>query len=311
MAKENQEEEKKAFIIAPLGPEGSDIRRRINGIIKVLLIPVLEKFKLKPLPSHEIDESGSITRQIIEHLLNDDLVICDLTENNPNVMYELAIRHAVQLPVVLIAENDTKIPFDIGDQRTVFFKDDPLGLEEFKPILEKKIEAALEQKKFDNPISQVVGYDSILKKVSASDDDPQRYLIDQITEIRETLNHIKTDQQIIPSIKYVRRRLDDSPRISSSTTWEDIQHEEIVYEIKGSKNRLEQVIQNIKNNADQYGIQAFSLQTPSASKNVIRLSLRFISENVDKIVESILMLKRKYNDLEFEQLTGPETFIKM
>ncbi|KYK33270.1 MAG: hypothetical protein AYK19_14080 [Theionarchaea archaeon DG-70-1] len=56
--------------------------------------------------------------------MEDDLVIADLTEKNPNVFYELAIRHAVRKPVVQIIKHDEKIPFDVVTQRTIHYDTD-------------------------------------------------------------------------------------------------------------------------------------------------------------------------------------------
>ena len=47
------------------------------------------------------------------------MVIADLSFGNPNVYYELALRHALRRPVVQITRSSDPIPFDVGQFRTV------------------------------------------------------------------------------------------------------------------------------------------------------------------------------------------------
>lgn len=68
-----------------------------------------------------ISQPGMITNQVIEHLIEDDLVVADLTSSNPNVFYELAIRHATRKPVVTLIEMGERIPFDVSQSRTIQF----------------------------------------------------------------------------------------------------------------------------------------------------------------------------------------------
>jgi hypothetical protein len=46
-------------------------------------------------------------------------VIADLSFQNPNVFYELALRHACKLPIVQIIRKSERIPFDVDQVRTV------------------------------------------------------------------------------------------------------------------------------------------------------------------------------------------------
>ncbi len=63
------------------------------------------------------ETSGAINDEIRRHLSSDDMVVIDLggmspeDQPNPNVMYELAVRHAVRLPVVTVAENGISAVF--------------------------------------------------------------------------------------------------------------------------------------------------------------------------------------------------------
>jgi len=107
--------------------------------------------------SDNISQPGRITSQIIERLLEDELVIADLTEKNPNVFYELAVRHAVGKPVILMGAIGDTIPFDLAAQRVIFYNLDPDNIVEAKEELTRQI-SSVESKKFivDSPIESSI-----------------------------------------------------------------------------------------------------------------------------------------------------------
>lgn len=111
--------EKICFFIAPVGETDSEIRKRSDQVLKHIIEPVAHECGYKPLRADQISEPGYITPQIMEYIFESPLVIADLTGGNPNVFYELAVRHVAKKPFVQIINKGEKIPFDIAQMRTI------------------------------------------------------------------------------------------------------------------------------------------------------------------------------------------------
>ena len=182
---------KKAFFITPLGSDDSTIRRNTNGIINAVLRPVLRELDIHLIPPHEIDNPGNITKQVIREILTADLVIADLTGLNANVMYELAVRHAKRLPVIVIAQIDTKLPFDIAAERTIFYQNDMAGSVQLIEQLRKTIPKALDDDKPDNPIYNGLESLSILEKVEKNSNTFESYIIEKLDELTDTVSILR------------------------------------------------------------------------------------------------------------------------
>lgn len=160
MDKKNEKQKKKCFIITPIGNENSEIFRKAKGVIESTIKPILQEYDFDDIkPAYEINMSGMISTQIINRIINDDLEVANLTGNNPNVMYELCLRHVVAKPIIHICESGTSLPFDVKDNRTIFYVDDMLGAEELKYNLRKFLDKIdyLEDC-MDNPIYNAYRY---------------------------------------------------------------------------------------------------------------------------------------------------------
>jgi hypothetical protein len=110
---------KTCFVIAPIGKDGSEVRHRSDQLLKYLFRPAAEECGYLAVRADEISEPGLITSQVIQHVVDDHLVIADLTGWNPNVFYELALRHVLRKPIVQIIAAGEAMPFDVAASRTI------------------------------------------------------------------------------------------------------------------------------------------------------------------------------------------------
>ena len=145
---------KRCFIISPIGDAGSDVRRRSDKILKHIVRPVCNQLGFAAVRADEINHTSLISRRVMEEILTSDLVIADLTGRNPNVYYELAVRHFIGKPVVQLLESAEQLPFDVSDLNTIRFDHTDLdSVHDAKEKLEQFILATDSSTKCHNPVS--------------------------------------------------------------------------------------------------------------------------------------------------------------
>ena len=110
---------KTCFIISVIGEEGSPERKTADDKYEIVFAPVLQEAGYEPIRADKAGMPGSISYDIIRRLVESDLVIADISIENPNVFYELAIRNAAKKPVIVFRRDDQKMPFDIYDSRAI------------------------------------------------------------------------------------------------------------------------------------------------------------------------------------------------
>jgi len=122
--------------------------------------------------------TGAFIKDILEGLNRSDVVIADLTDRNPNVCYELGIRHTLKRRTILIAQNIDDVPSDLRAYWVVTYEKDLTGAENFKRRVREILrEMQKNPEKSDSPVADFVGNKNIdilaydkkanLKKLSA------------------------------------------------------------------------------------------------------------------------------------------------
>lgn len=109
------------FYITPIGAEESEQRKHSDLFMSSLIQPALDELGLTVVRADKIGDPGMITSQVLEYLKKSRLAIADLSYLNPNVFYEVALRHALRLPVVQLIRKADRLPFDVNQSRTLVF----------------------------------------------------------------------------------------------------------------------------------------------------------------------------------------------
>lgn len=185
--------DRECFFIAPIGEEGSSIRKRSDGVRDLIVKEAAAAYELETRRADDVDEPGQITDQIVQHCLKARMCVADLTGGNPNVYYELSVRHGAQLPVVLIAEADTALPFDLSQARVIFFDHEDFGSgvrarEEVKEQIGAALERLDQGIPADNPISNGMRLAHLHEPTDG--DDWQVLMLDRLDRLSRTVSEI-------------------------------------------------------------------------------------------------------------------------
>jgi len=189
---------KTCFVICPIGKENSKERQWSDDVLECIISPVVEKLGYNtPIRADRINESGIITRQIIELLIDSDLVIADLSWRNPNVFYELAIRHVTKKPCIHIIRVGEDNPFDTSSNRAITFNLDIRSARKAMEELENHISSIKSGKvETDNPIGTAL----TMRNLEKSGDTEQYSIAQVIQELKDVRAEIKSQHTIYPKV---------------------------------------------------------------------------------------------------------------
>ena len=148
------------FVISPIGQVGTERHGKFKEVLDYVIKAGVKAsgYDLQVLRADDIDRAGSFIKDILDSLYNSYVVIADLTEQNPNVFYELGVRHALSPRTILIAQSVDDIPSDLREYRTIVYDTSAKGAAEFAARLKKFLaEMQTEPERADNPVLDRIG----------------------------------------------------------------------------------------------------------------------------------------------------------
>src|SRR5579863_4525442 len=108
------------FVLMPFGQKRHELGHIIDfdAVYKDMIAPAIAAANLEPIRADEEHVGGAIHKPMFERLMLCEYAIADLTIANPNVYYELGIRHAMRpRSTVLLNASGTRLPFDLAIAR--------------------------------------------------------------------------------------------------------------------------------------------------------------------------------------------------
>jgi hypothetical protein len=138
------------------GYEHGHFRRVYDHLIR----PACHEVGLEVMRGDDVKGTNYIAIDILQRVIKSDLVVCDLSGRNANVLYELGLRQAFDLPVVLIKDERTERIFDIQGLRTLDYRSTLRvdSVAEDRQSIRQAIEATLRLEKHDiNSLVRLLG----------------------------------------------------------------------------------------------------------------------------------------------------------
>jgi DNA-directed RNA polymerase len=185
------DDDKECFFISPIGDEGSEARKRSNKVMEYIIEKAVSEYGYSVTRADQMDQPGSITNQVIQKTVNSELVIADLTDHNPNVFYELAVRHATGKPYIQLIKSTNSIPFDIADLRTINYGLEVDEAERAREQIQGLLQSLKEgEPEFDNPISESAEMQSLRESADPADQNLAEVL-DMVYKLNNKVDQIE------------------------------------------------------------------------------------------------------------------------
>jgi len=114
---DKEKELPKCFVIMPISDVDGYDKGHFGRVYEYLLKKACEEAGFEPIRADEVSKTNYIIIDILHKIMDCDMVLCDLSSRNPNVLFELGIRQAFNKPAALVCDNITDKIFDIQGLR--------------------------------------------------------------------------------------------------------------------------------------------------------------------------------------------------
>lgn len=298
---------KKCFVLMPFSETKSCTEAEWTGIFENMIKPAVTGSRLGFECERAKPRTGAFIKDILEGLNKADLVIADLTDRNPNVCYELGIRHTLKNRTILIAQNMDDVPSDLQSYWVVIYEKDLTGASEFKrKVREILREMQKDPDKPDSPIAdflQLKNIDLIAHEKAAN----LKKLTALITELSYNINSVDAILDEVKRSEEKRRKKEgfrvsvvrfsnSSLQLLLSTSYLVLPQKLLTY-----INSVNERIRLINGHLDLWGQSAFTEST----EELLKKGLPETKEIFVFLLKEIVKIKGNYANDNYQEPTTP------
>lgn len=149
----------KCFVIMPFGVKTlrDGTTHDYDKVYRVIIQRAIRQTGMDSIRADEHKSSQIIHAEMFKHLRDRPVVLADISMSNPNVFYELGVRHVMSpTGTVLMCRRGSDLPFDVKLSRVIFYDYDGVNLdwEEAERVC-AELQYALEEAKRGTPDSPI------------------------------------------------------------------------------------------------------------------------------------------------------------
>jgi hypothetical protein len=193
--KRTEDSKKTCFIMMPGSKNDGYEPGHFKRVYEYIVKPACKNAGFEPIREEDINTTGHIVIDVLKKIIEADMAVCDLSSQNPSVLYQLGVRQSFNLPITLIKDNKTARIFDIQGWREVQYDANMRidKIEEAIPELTHALKSAYKDAgKSINSITQLLGIEPAkVTKTEVSRD--TELLLEAIENVNRRLNRIEND----------------------------------------------------------------------------------------------------------------------
>lgn len=190
-----EQETKYCGIVMPIASMLPNYEASHWSRVKAILERAIEKAGFVPRLVSDADEIGVIHGRIVQNLYDDQIVVCDVSGRNPNVMFELGMRLAFDKPTIIVKDDETSYSFDTQVIEHIPYRKDLRydDVEHFSDKLTAMITNTVEKKQKDPDFSPFLGHFAKRmkpKKLESEEISGIEFIVDKLNSLESRIASI-------------------------------------------------------------------------------------------------------------------------